>query len=242
MARDQPRGSGQRAGRHNRADAGRAVRGAGSGIGRGNGGRTIPPQQQAPAPPQQPAYVTEQHVMAKGFRFGGFPGERQNVRLELNRERFRALYGVSPKAVQVCTNDLSSKGFDLNLEDVLMAMNWLRLYDTEHVLAARWGLSEESIRNCVKKCCKAIQSLKDDKSVWIDQPNVTFMIVSVDGTHCRIFEPRTDPGSKSYSHKFNGPGVSSRHDQSQHCQGPSLPIGRCPNSHRPHFAQVSVPS
>jgi hypothetical protein len=114
---------------------------------------------------------------------------------------------VSPKAVQVCTNDLSSKGFDLDLKDVLMAMNWLRLYDTEHVLAGRWGLSEESIRNRVKNCCKAIQSLKDNKIVWIDQPNVTF-IASVDGTHCRIFEPRTDPGSKWYSHKFNGPGVA----------------------------------
>jgi hypothetical protein len=114
---------------------------------------------------------------------------------------------VSPKAVQVCTIDLSSKGFDLDLEGALMAMNWLRLYDTEHALAGRWGLSEESIQNHVKNCCKAIQSLKDDRFVWIDQPNVTF-IASVDGTHCHIFEPRTDPRSKWYSHKFNGPGVA----------------------------------
>jgi hypothetical protein len=132
--------------------------------------------------------------MAEGLRFGGFPGERQNERLELNRERFRALYGVSPKAVQDCTNVLSSKGFDLHLKEVLMAMNWLRFYDTKHVLAGCWGLSEESIRNRVKNCCKAIQSLEDNKIVWTEQPNVTF-IASVDGTHCRIFEPRTDPGS-----------------------------------------------
>jgi hypothetical protein len=39
--------------------------------------------------------------MVEGLCFGGFPRERQNVRLELNRERFRALYGVRPKGVQV---------------------------------------------------------------------------------------------------------------------------------------------
>jgi hypothetical protein len=74
---------------------------------------------------------------------------------------------------------LSSKGFDLDLKDMVMAINWLRLYDTEHELAGRWGLSEESIRNHVKNCCKAIQSLKEDKIVWIEQPNVTFTASSV---------------------------------------------------------------
>jgi hypothetical protein len=29
----------------------------------------------------------------------------------------------------------------------------------------------------------------------------------VDATDCRIFEQRKDPGSKWYSHKFNGPGL-----------------------------------
>jgi hypothetical protein len=32
-------------------------------------------------------------------------------------------------------------------------------------------------------------------------------IISVDGVHCRIFKPRTDPGSKHYSHKSNSAGV-----------------------------------
>ena len=31
--------------------------------------------------------------------------------------------------------------------------------------------------------------------------------MTVDGTHCRISEPRQQPSSKWYSHKFNGPGL-----------------------------------
>ena len=33
-------------------------------------------------------------------------------------------------------------------------------------------------------------------------------ILSVDGVHCKILEPRTDPGTKWYSHKSNGAGLS----------------------------------
>lgn len=216
MARAQPRGGRGRealAGRPNRADADRATGGRGRGRGR-RGGNNVPAPVAPPSPvapqapvPAQPAYVTEQHVLAEGLRLGGFPGERQNVRFHLNRDRFRSLYGVSPKAIQVCSNDLSAKGFKIDLVDLLMAINWLRLYDTEHVLAGRWGRSEEHIRYRVRACCKAIQSLKDEKISWLDQPNVTFF-ASVDGTHCRIYEPRTDADSKWFSHKFNGPGVA----------------------------------
>lgn len=33
-------------------------------------------------------------------------------------------------------------------------------------------------------------------------------IISVDGTHCRISEPRSEPSASWYSHKFNGPAVN----------------------------------
>lgn len=33
------------------------------------------------------------------------------------------------------------------------------------------------------------------------------LIATVDGVHCRIFEPRLDPGTQWYSHKVNGPAL-----------------------------------
>jgi hypothetical protein len=52
-----------------------------------------------------------------------------------------------------------------------------------------------------------IASLKESLITWGPFGDEIFLI-SVDGTHCPIHEPRTDPSSKWYSHKFNGPGVS----------------------------------
>jgi len=40
------------------------------------------------------------------------------------------------------------------------------------------------------------------------QDNDTIFIISVDGTHCRINEPRKNPSSQWYSHKFHKPGVT----------------------------------
>jgi hypothetical protein len=38
--------------------------------------------------------------------------------------------------------------------------------------------------------------------------NDTVLIFTVDGTHFKIKEPRDDPSSKWYSHKFNAPGLN----------------------------------
>jgi hypothetical protein len=39
-------------------------------------------------------------------------------------------------------------------------------------------------------------------------PSGKVFILTVDGTHFRIKEPRSDPSSKWYSHKFNSPGLA----------------------------------
>jgi hypothetical protein len=104
--------------------------------------------------------------------------------------------------------DLKHLEKNLDVMSVLMALNWLKLYDTEHVLAGRWGLGEDTIRNRVRKYLTLIESLVDKKIVWTDFKDEEIYLVSVDGVHCKIQEPRKDPGSHWYSHKSNGAGVS----------------------------------
>lgn len=43
--------------------------------------------------------------------------------------------------------------------------------------------------------------------MWGNFDEDEVFLISVDGVHCKIFEPRTDPGSKWYSHKHNSAGV-----------------------------------
>jgi hypothetical protein len=56
--------------------------------------------------------------------------------------------------------DLIEINLSFPFKNFLMALNWLRIYDNEHVLAGRWALSEETIRNRIRDCCKGIVSLK----------------------------------------------------------------------------------
>jgi hypothetical protein len=89
-----------------------------------------------------------------------------------------------------------------------LSINWLKLYDTEHVLAGRWGLCEETIRNKVSNYLNKIQEMKESKVQWGGFEDEEIFIISVDGVHCRIQEVRKEPGAKWYSHKFNAAGVS----------------------------------
>ena len=69
---------------------------------------------------------------------------------------------------------------------------------------AVWTIPTREKRR-VWKYIRAIQALKEKKIKWIFDGNEykEFFIVSVDGVHCRIHEPRTQPSSGWYSKKFN---------------------------------------
>jgi hypothetical protein len=145
-----------------------------------------------------------------GLSLVGFTTSRQQVRDELNEDRFRAFYGVGTMALHALFNEIKQRHEQEKIgeKDFLMCMNWLKLYDTEHVLAGRWELHEETVRNKVKKYAKLIANLSSDKIKFEGFDNREIFIASVDGTHCPIFEIRQDPSTKWFSHKFNGPGLS----------------------------------
>ncbi|KAL9183000.1 hypothetical protein ACHAXT_004787 [Thalassiosira profunda] len=100
-------------------------------------------------------------------------------------ERFRAHYGVGPLAIIAVIIDLRIMYKDDNLEvkNLMMTLCWLKLYETEN------GLKGLKIR---------LAGIPDDRTYW----------GSVDCLHAIMNEFRTDPGSKWYSHKHNGAGVS----------------------------------
>ncbi|KAL3912528.1 MAG: hypothetical protein SGARI_001109, partial [Bacillariaceae sp.] len=152
-----------------------------------------------------------QQIMSLGLDFAGFRGRQERVSFKLNVARFRSFYGVGPDALScmwcdIIDLDLSKKKLDA--ATFLMAMNWLKLYDTEHVLAGRWLQDEKTIRNKICDMVLTIQKLKASKVVWEKFDEGEVFVISVDGVHCRIREVRTDPGSKWYDHKSHGAGVS----------------------------------
>ena len=93
---------------------------------------------------------------------------------------------------------------------LICALNFLKKYPTAHALAARFDGTEKTLLGRVWKYVKAIQALKEKKIQWIfnNSNHEEYFIISVDGVHCRIYEPRTQPSSGWYSKKFNKAGVS----------------------------------
>jgi hypothetical protein len=127
-----------------------------------------------------------------GLSLVGFDEQRQKVSDELNLDRFHAFFGIGPKAVAALYNDLESA----DPHHLLLAISWLKLYDTEHVLAGRWRMCEKTIRAHTKDYAARIQAMKETKVVWGGFDFDEIFIVSVDGVHCRIQEVRKDPGAK----------------------------------------------
>lgn len=151
----------------------------------------------------------EKAMLRWGLSLVGFPNFRQvGVSDATNTRRFRAHFGVGAKALSKLYADLATIMPKIDIKDFFLALSWLKLYETENVLAGRWTLSEKTIRNTCRSYVQKIQQLKESKVLWGEFEDDEVYIISVDGVHCRMQEVRRDPGSKWYTHKHNSAGVS----------------------------------
>ncbi|KAL7536423.1 hypothetical protein ACHAWF_013824 [Thalassiosira exigua] len=94
----------------------------------------------------------EAAILSLGLQQVGFSSKRQqSVRSELNGQRFKAHFGVGPKTIRSLAKDVK-RGFpSFDIKYLLLSLNWLKIYDTEHTLSARWDFCEEHIREKVKE-------------------------------------------------------------------------------------------
>jgi hypothetical protein len=160
--------------------------------------------------------INANSILTLGLKWAGFD---RKVREKEELRRFRSFYGIGPLAIEKMLHDMQTvndqeTGIPIckkpNILYHLMALNWLKTYDTETILAGRWKLDEDTARKWVWYYIKKIYALKGFKIVWGkwgDKDDAVF-VVSVDGVHCRTFEVRKDPSSQWYSHKHNGPGLT----------------------------------
>jgi len=158
---------------------------------------------------QDPPTLTPTAVLACGLSYIGFGERRQKCRKELSERRFRAHYGVGSRAIAALIADIRhfQPHRPFQLKFLFMTLYWMKQYDTEEVMASRWGYGERHCREVVRDYVSRIQALKHTKITFDGlAPHCRFL--SVDTVHIRCQEFRCDPHSKWWSHKFNGPGVS----------------------------------
>jgi hypothetical protein len=192
--------------------------------------------------------ATADEILRKGLEMGGFDLRRQqSVKRTTCLKRFRALYGSNPIVYAQIIEDLQTTHIaearvdskNISVEKLLIAMNFLKCYQSEEVRSGQFRVSEKTARKWGWFYSKKIQALKEQKIGWpeswndghplLQDNNTPIFLVSVDGVHCTINEPihpKLSKNPKYYSHKHNQAalnyelGVSVYENKLVHMKGP----------------------
>jgi len=106
-------------------------------------------------------------------------------------------------------NDAYRHPRNLSLRYLLIFAHWMTTQRVYANLATQFGLSERTVQDWVWKYARAIAALHEFKILWENfGPHGTRFIISVDGVHFPIKEPRKLPSSKWFSHKSHGPALA----------------------------------
>jgi hypothetical protein len=102
-------------------------------------------------------------LLCLGLELAGFKPRRiQRTRYKKNLSRFRSAYGVGPETVKQILNDLSLHGTEDEPDPVwlLIALNWMRMYNTEEFMEGVFDFDEKTIQEHVWQYILAIRKLK----------------------------------------------------------------------------------
>ena len=88
----------------------------------------------------------------------GFDKTSQEVK-DTNIFRFKGSHGIGSNTVCVMFSDVKYKSTTQNLKDVIMAMNWVMLYNSWEVMAEYWKYSEPAIAKGVTVDLSGIERL-----------------------------------------------------------------------------------
>lgn len=142
-----------------------------------------------------------------------YAGFDQACQSKNNAERkmkwFKAFYGIEPTTISAIFEDIRHDSRKrVTAKGLLMALNWLFLYETYPVLSGRWKFSEETIMKWVVEYGLLIAKLSREKIVFELKDNIA-LGRTVDCVNFTCQEMRLDPSSKWFDHKSNSCGLVS---------------------------------
>lgn len=151
--------------------------------------------------------MNEHQFMTMGLSFAYKIPNR--CKKETNIKRFQSHYGVKPSTCAKLWHDLLSTSnvkaqIKLDTKPILLliGLRFLWLYPTEEQLASFFRMCVRTIRPLYQECVEKIHFLLEELLTPIEAiEDKAIFILSLDGTHCPIEEPR--PFSEIWSsHKL----------------------------------------
>ena len=150
----------------------------------------------------------EKQFLTLGLRLAGY-NIPNRCKDETNIKRFRTNFGCHPATceklwlhMQKTPNEKARITSHTKPTFLLIGLRFLWRYQTEEELAVFFGMSAKTVRKYYKQSVAKLYLLLDDILEPIEDINdESVFILSIDGTHCPIEEPR--PWSKKWSsHKL----------------------------------------
>ncbi len=164
---------------------------------------------------------TPDELLNIGLRLVNYRTRRiKRAKRKTNVERFVGHFGSKPHVVALIWEDLQLtdnnearvEPKDLFWEHFLMALHALKRYPTELEREAIFDISHAWGRDWVWFYVYKIRCLKYEKILWpADNFGDDLWVITVDGTHCWIQEPKHDTWSmdtRYFSHKFGKAGMN----------------------------------
>ena len=163
-------------------------------------------------------HFTNEEFILLGLQLAGFSVTRiGSTGAATNNERFKSFFGISATTCSILFEDFQTTDVDdAKIKNpvpkkLLTALIYLKEYRTKYSLAAFADVTEKVALQWAHEYVGKIQALKDTKIKWLfDNPAQypELFIISVDGVHCRIGEPRTQPSAGWFSKKYNKAGLA----------------------------------
>ena len=169
-------------------------------------------------------YVQAEEMQRRGVDLLGYTVQQiGNAKNITNFGRFKSAFGASPSTLCTIYEDLQTSsivddgfivklvGDDTSLKWFLISFHFLRKYPTEKDRSLIFNVSERYSRDLIWTMLRRVQALKAKKITWPDDLGGSdSWIMTVDGTHCWIAEPKHKTWSQDsdyYSHKYNKAGI-----------------------------------
>ena len=165
---------------------------------------------------------TENELMLEGLKIIGYTERRiLRAKYETNKDRFRSHFGSNMNVCICIWEDLQTATINeawvpptkRNIKHFLMTLHFLKRYPTEIEREAIFDISPQYGREWVWYYVEKIQALKAVKIKWPEDFEIQddVWILTVDGTHCWIHEPKHpdwSQDSKYFSHKYGKAGIN----------------------------------
>ncbi len=134
-----------------------------------------------------PSILTESGILATGSNNSGFSFKVQGrTGKTIKLLYFTSFFGVEPPDIYDPFQDLCEKHPHIIFQCEFMALNWLKMDETCHVMTLQWDFCEEHIAPKVKEYTELIESLFNQTISFEKFHKDQVYIVSVDAIHVVI--------------------------------------------------------